>query len=527
MQRIVVLALAGVVVVAVAAAPVAAQPDGGGSLSGTVSGRDGAALPGALVTVVLDEGDPACPDDTDCPETVTTTTAEDGTWTVGDLPEGAVFVHAADADGAAADAWWPDDGVPTEPVPVAADQETTGIDFELPAAATVTGQAVDAAGRPVSDAQVTVRRTFFSAMETATAADGRFTLSGLRGATHTVTVAAPSDDLLDGEFEVILEEGGTADVRVVLDPATVAVTRVSGANRLATAVAAAQHGWPDGSATVVIAAAGAFPDALAAAPLATAVGGPLLLVGPRTAAEVLAEVDRLGATEAVIVGAVGAVPLIVGSELDRAGVAVRRIAGDSRADTAALIAREVGAPAGEAIVTSGDVFADALSIAPLAAAEGVPILLTARDQLAPDTAEALRDLGVERTLVIGGTGAVTDQVAAGLPSPTRVAGRNRFETSVAVADLALDRDLEPRTVHLATGFDYPDALAAGPVAARARGALLLVDGSDPANAGVVYDWLAARRDDISGGVAFGGTAAISAATLERFADAIGAGQGPG
>ena len=56
---------------------------------------------------------------------------------------------------------------------------------------------------------------------------------------------------------------------------------------------------------------------------------------------------------------------------------------------------------------------------------------------------------------------------------TRYSGADRYATAVAVAT-ALG---SPTTVLLATGTNFPDALAAGPAAASVHGAILLTDGS--------------------------------------------------
>jgi lactocepin len=298
------------------------------------------------------------------------------------------------------------------------------------------------------------------------------------------------------------------------------VERVAGADRVATAVAASQRAF-DRADVVVLAAAGSFADALAAAPLAARLGGPLLLVGPRATPVLLDELARLGAVEAVVVGAVGAVPLIVNDELTRAGVQVRRIAGESRFDTAALVAREVGSADGRAVVVNSGAFADALSIAPYAAAEGIPILLTPVDQEVGDTSEVLVELGITETLVIGGAAAVSERLLATLPSPTRIAGATRYATSVAVAEHWAADGMVLETIHVATGRDFPDALAAGPLAALARGPLLLVDGRDPSIPADTYAWLEARADDIEGAYVFGGGAVVTDAVVDRLRRAIG------
>ena len=91
--------------------------------------------------------------------------------------------------------------------------------------------------------------------------------------------------------------------------------------------------------------------------------------------------------------------------------AVQRLAGADRYETAAAIARQQGdGPEGLALLASGEAFPDALAAGALAAAEQVPLLLTARDALPEATEAALRDLGVTEVVVAGGTAAVTPAV---------------------------------------------------------------------------------------------------------------------
>lgn len=376
------------------------------------------------------------------------------------------------------------------------------------------GVVTTAACTPAEDVAVTTDGDV--PVTTRTDADGAFVLGGVAPGTHEVTAAPPAPRFETATVEVDLDED-TEDVELVLDHASREVTRVAGDSRVLTALAASARAHPDGAGTVVVASSGAFPDALAAAPLATALEGPLLLVDRRSGAAVREEVERLGAAEAVVVGAIDGVTELVAAELRADGVEVRRIAGEDRFDTAALVAREVGAPDGEVALATGAVFADALSFGPVAATHGIPILLTGSAALPDDTAEALADLGAERTLVLGGTDAISEAVAAELPDPVRVAGDDRYRTSVAVAELAVERGADLATVHAATGRDYPDALAAGPVAAQAGGVLVLVDGQDEArSADVVYDFLADRLDQVEAVVAFGGTSAIGEGVAERL-----------
>ena len=299
------------------------------------------------------------------------------------------------------------------------------------------------------------------------------------------------------------------------------VTRVAGDSRVATAIAASRHAFPDGASTVVLAAARRFPDALAAVPLAAREGAPLLLVEERAHGAVLEEVKRLGAERAILIAAHGAIPVVVELELERAGLQVERLAGEGRFHTAARVARRLGpGPDGEVLVASGVTFADALPAGPLAALAGLPVVLTGAEDIPADTAAVLGDLGATRSLLVGGRAVVSDTVAAGLPQATRLSGRDRYRTSVELAEELLARGGTLQAVGVATGRDFADALAAGPAVAADRGPVLLVDGQDPDNAAAVYAFLAEHRAEIGRVLLFGGTSAISEAVRQKVVDAL-------
>jgi len=392
-------------------------------------------------------------------------------------------------------------------------------------APTLRGQVVrgDATCAPVAGAAVTVTGSA-GATATTTGADGVFAAEGLAPDTYTVTAAPPARGFETATATVAV---GTADAAVdlVAAPGRLPVERVAGQDRIGTGIAASVRAFPDGAPVVLLATAGAYPDALVAAPLAARLGGPLLLVGPRSGAAVLDEVARLGAGTAVVVGAVDGVAAVVEAELLARGLEVRRIAGESRFDTAALVAREVGVPAdGEVAVATGRTFADALSFAAVAAARGIPILLTEPGALPADTADALAAIGARRTLVLGGTAAVGDAVAAALPAPTRVDGADRYATSVAIAQLARDRGAELGSLYVATGANWPDALAAGPLAATTGGPLLLLDGEGGGSgdsAAATRAMVADAFPEIHRLVALGGAAALPDAALEPAAQPRG------
>jgi len=114
----------------------------------------------------------------------------------------------------------------------------------------------------------------------------------------------------------------------------------------------------------------------------------------------------------------------------------------------------------------------------VAALAGGPILLVTRDGIPASTAAELSRLRPGSIVVLGGNGVVSDAVLAALRGyatsgrADRLAGANRYATAAAVSASGFGPGVS--VAYIATGTNFPDALAAGPVAARAGGPILLV-----------------------------------------------------
>ncbi len=163
------------------------------------------------------------------------------------------------------------------------------------------------------------------------------------------------------------------------------------------------------------------------------------------------------------------------------GDPVTRVAGADRIDTAIALSNAGYGPkaAGAIVLARADVFPDALTGTPLAVAKNAPLLLTNSDSLHADVeAEIKRALPAGgKVFLLGGDSALAPGVATKLEqlgfSVTRYSGDDRYGTALSVAINGLN---SPATVLLATGLDFPDALAAGPAAAKASAAILLTAG---------------------------------------------------
>ena len=156
------------------------------------------------------------------------------------------------------------------------------------------------------------------------------------------------------------------------------------------------------------------------------------------------------------------------------GATVTRVAGDNRYDTAAeLSMRWAPGEADTVYLASGNMFADALSVGPLAGLKDSPVLLTRENRLSDETAAALKRLDPERIVVLGGPDRIDDAVLTQAEpyadTVERLFGQNRYETGALIA---AEIPAGP-AAYVASGESFPDALAGGVPAGLAGAPLLL------------------------------------------------------
>jgi putative cell wall-binding protein len=316
--------------------------------------------------------------------------------------------------------------------------------------------------------------------------------------------------------------------------------RFAGSNRFDTArliAASAGFGQVD---NVVLATGRNFPDALAGNYLAAAYGSPILLTERTTVpTETVSALSTLKAKTVTLLGGVAAIDTAVENDLRGRGYTVDRVQGLDRYGTALAVARKaqplagVGTTTGgkkTAFLATGQNFADALAAGPVAWAKKLPVFLTTPSSLSTDASTGLKELGIERVVILGGTGAVStaveNQVKTALPSATveRVFGIDRTATATQLATWALtNAGFVDTHINLARGDDFADALAGGPHGGRESAPTLLTFSPSAldttANANATY--LDAHKSTLQTGHIFGGTGAVSDAVATAAAQAAG------
>lgn len=234
-------------------------------------------------------------------------------------------------------------------------------------------------------------------------------------------------------------------------------TRVpDGATAAADAAGWSELGFADDAApTVLLATDADFADALTAGAVQGLLEAPLLLTNPETLSpETAAEINRLGAEEAVIFGGDMAVSDLVQDEVEALGLRTERVEGATRIETA-VAAQQRFFPDTTSVVlarafgTDTDptqAFADNLTVGLYSAMTNIPVLLTATDDLEDPTAAALTASAVDTVVIAGGESAVSGAVASEVDGLTsrgtteeqpdlvirRLGGDSRFSTAIAI-----------------------------------------------------------------------------------------------
>jgi putative cell wall-binding protein len=268
----------------------------------------------------------------------------------------------------------------------------------------------------------------------------------------------------------------TAVAAVTVGPA---VDRIGGADRYEVAVNTSKDGFPDGSDTVYVASGALFPDALSAAPAAAVADAPVLLTTAGSLpASVKAEIKRLDPKKIVIVGGTASVSAAVGTELGSIAPVTRLGGADRFAASRAVAAAAFPTGASTAVLATGRNFPDALSAGAAIGAAG-PVILVDGSAAGLDaaTTKLLTDLGVTSIAIAGGEASVSPGIEADAQSITatvRLGGADRYAASQTInAHFFTSAD----RVLLATGANFPDALAGSALAPKVGGPLFTVPGT--------------------------------------------------
>ncbi len=293
------------------------------------------------------------------------------------------------------------------------------------------------------------------------------------------------------------------------------LTRLSGSNRVDTAIEIAKASHKGKVSNVILATANDYADALAGSVLAYKLNAPILLVGSSAADQdkVLSymkeNMDLAGTV--YILGGIRAISTAVEEKITIGGFKnIKRLGGSDRYETSLKIAEQLDTKIGTPVVlVSGESYPDALSISSEAALMQYPILLTQKNGISDAIKSKIAEFKPIKVYIIGLQGAVSTAVEeqavqiTGLAKENivRIGGSDRYETSLAVAKYF---GISEQKVCIATGKNYPDALAGSVYAANNDAPIILVDEKLSDN---ITNYLKTRK--VSEATIFGGESVVS------------------
>jgi putative cell wall-binding protein len=267
------------------------------------------------------------------------------------------------------------------------------------------------------------------------------------------------------------------------DPLTIAETaRIQAPDRFSNAVEIAKNAFPSGAPVVYVATGLNYPDALGAGAAAASAGGPLLLTAPNELpAAAKAEIEFLGPQKIVVVGGPNSVSQAVFAQLQGMAPSVVRQGGADRYEASRNIVAGQFDHATTAFIATGANFPDALSATSAAAGQNAPVILIPGANASVDqpTLDLLDSRGVTDVTITGGPNSVSPAIETQLKAKygadhvTRIGGADRFEASTAINTRYFASASE---AFVATGSNFPDALAGGVLAAVRSAPLLVVHG---------------------------------------------------
>lgn len=193
------------------------------------------------------------------------------------------------------------------------------------------------------------------------------------------------------------------------------IERIAGHSRYQTSAAIAESLLKQSARkTAIIASGENFADALTAGAYAARQEYPILLVEKTKIDTSIEKVIKTNINKSIIAGGINSVSEKVKKDLPKN---TERIAGRSRYDTAAQIAKRLF-KSEKAFVASGEVFADALVVSPVAGRLSSPILLVNRKESPKTIREYVKETITEIT-VIGGKKFVPNSVVLELEKASK------------------------------------------------------------------------------------------------------------
>lgn len=265
---------------------------------------------------------------------------------------------------------------------------------------------------------------------------------------------------------------------------SVTSSKISGDDRYKTAVEISKNYSSTSKHAVVVNGQKGIVDALTATPYASLKKAPILMTqNNKLNEDTKKELTRRGIKTVDIIGGTASVSDSVKAEIEKMGITVNRIAGNSKYETSLKVAQAFDkiSDISKIAVANGEVLADAVSVAAPAAQNKMPIILAhPKNGLDGATKTYINGEGISTSYVIGGTSSVSSTTQNSLPgTKKRLEGTGRQETNAKVVKEFYDTTSHDNIYVTKSGQvnkadEIADALAVGVLAAHNQDPVLIV-----------------------------------------------------
>lgn len=251
--------------------------------------------------------------------------------------------------------------------------------------------------------------------------------------------------------------------------------RFGASDRYGTSINVCKNNWDKSDYAVLVSGDG-FADALCAAPLAKKFDAPIILTNGKVLGnDIKSELVRLNVRKIFIIGASGVISEEIERQIYEMNIDCQRIAGNDRYDTSLKVAQYIGINKSVAIV-SGENFTDALSIAPMAAVSGMPILLADKHGANMDIKDYIENNIIENCYIVGAEGLVSDDTTKNVKNCKKINGVDRYETNQKIINEFSD-NIDFSSIYVASGEGFADALSGVAAAAKTNSPIIFTDGN--------------------------------------------------
>lgn len=308
------------------------------------------------------------------------------------------------------------------------------------------------------------------------------------------------------------------------------VTRIGEADRYATAASVATKNWTTSDNVVLVSGEG-YADAVSASALAKKLNAPILLTTKGVlGSDAKAALATLKAKNVYVVGGEASVASTVRTEL-KATYSLVELGGNNRYETNAAVAQklvDLGVDPSSVVMVGGEGFADALSVAPIAATKGQILLLGMNDANYMKPVLDFVAKNKSKVTVVGTKNVISDSILSTVNGTRVDGGKDRWDTNqkvlAAFKDVVkYDKLYVASASYNAQDDGYADALVASALAGKYAAPLVLVDKDGTEGTTNALAYIKANGSTKTDLQVVGGSGVVSESLLGQITAAVNGG----